>query len=453
MKTHYQTLGLKEGASQDEIKEAYERLSKELDPTNNHEDFFVEEYIKVREAYKALSSSSILATEAGARNQSVQRPPKPKLKEKPINANQSTSKGFNKKWIGLIGVIAVLISAGIGVYVFVQPDFEQKETIVVDGLRKTKSDLQPITGVVEGIGPFKNGLKSGYFIESNKEGTYKSGVKSGKWTYYHTNDFKFLKAKVNYLNGKKDGPYKEWNNRGVLIAEGTYYQGMEIGLNKTWTNKGVLNKVVDYEADRLTLYNGDGSKIYDGSLKEWQYEKEQEELARKEGERRKELVRKEGERRKELARKEAERKKELARKEGERKKELAQKEQRKKELAQEKARRKERARQVASGIIIFEQNGHGIIAAKKDLGRMSWYEAKTACADLVLNGFSDWRLPTKEELNMMYLQKSTIGGFANYYYWSSTEVGNGNAWRQGFGNGQQYGASNGAGRVRAVRAF
>ena len=45
MKTHYQTLGLKEGASQDEIKEAYERLSKELDTgANNHEDFFVEEY-------------------------------------------------------------------------------------------------------------------------------------------------------------------------------------------------------------------------------------------------------------------------------------------------------------------------------------------------------------------------------------------------------------------------
>ena len=70
MKTHYQILGLQEGASQQEIKEAYERLSKELDPgANNHEDFFVEEYIKVREAYKALSSSSILATEAGARNQ------------------------------------------------------------------------------------------------------------------------------------------------------------------------------------------------------------------------------------------------------------------------------------------------------------------------------------------------------------------------------------------------
>jgi antitoxin component YwqK of YwqJK toxin-antitoxin module len=444
MKTHYQTLGLKEGASQDEVKEAYERLSKELDPTNNNEDFIVEEFIKVREAYKALSSSSILATEAGVRNQSVQRSPKPKLKGKPINANQTANSKSKISFIVIASAIIILIG-GVISFLLLPQKIDKEYIIVVDGLRKTKSDLQPYTGFIEGVGPFKNGLKNGYYKEGTQEGTYKSGVKSGKWTYYHTNDFKFLKAKVNYLNGKKDGPYKEWNNKGILIAEGVYDQGIEIGLNKTWTNSGVLNKVVDYEADRLTLYNGDGSKIYDGSLKEWQYEKEQEELARKEADRK--------EKARQLARKEAERKKELARKEGERKKELAQKEQRKKELAQEKARRKERARQVASGIIIFEQNGHGIIAAKKDLGRMSWYEAKTACADLVLNGFSDWRLPTKEELNMMYLQKSTIGGFANYYYWSSTEVGNGNAWRQGFGNGQQYGASNGAGRVRAVRDF
>jgi DnaJ-class molecular chaperone len=32
MKKHYQTLGLKEGASQEEIQEAYERLSDTLDP-------------------------------------------------------------------------------------------------------------------------------------------------------------------------------------------------------------------------------------------------------------------------------------------------------------------------------------------------------------------------------------------------------------------------------------
>ena len=61
MNYHYKTLGLKESASQEEIQNAYELLSKELDPKNNdNQEFFKEEYKKVQEAYKALSNSSIL---------------------------------------------------------------------------------------------------------------------------------------------------------------------------------------------------------------------------------------------------------------------------------------------------------------------------------------------------------------------------------------------------------
>ena len=61
MKHHLETLGLQEGATQQEIQEAYDRLSKELNPSNNdNQEFFKEEYEKVQEAYKALSKSSIL---------------------------------------------------------------------------------------------------------------------------------------------------------------------------------------------------------------------------------------------------------------------------------------------------------------------------------------------------------------------------------------------------------
>ena len=61
MKHHFDTLGLQEGASQEQIQEAYHRLSKELNPANNdNQDFFVEEYQKLQEAYKALNQSSIL---------------------------------------------------------------------------------------------------------------------------------------------------------------------------------------------------------------------------------------------------------------------------------------------------------------------------------------------------------------------------------------------------------
>ena len=61
MINYYKILGLENGASQEEIQYAYERLSKELNPTNNdNQEFFKEEYDKFQEAYKALNQSSIL---------------------------------------------------------------------------------------------------------------------------------------------------------------------------------------------------------------------------------------------------------------------------------------------------------------------------------------------------------------------------------------------------------
>lgn len=83
-------------------------------------------------------------------------------------------------------------------------------------------------------------------------------------------------------------------------------------------------------------------------------------------------------------------------------------------------------------------------------------------AELTLNGYTDWFLPSKDELNLMYqnigpgnaLELGNIGSFASAFYWSSTENDNYNAWRQIFSNGYQVAnwKSNTI-RVRAVRAF
>jgi hypothetical protein len=75
---------------------------------------------------------------------------------------------------------------------------------------------------------------------------------------------------------------------------------------------------------------------------------------------------------------------------------------------------------------------------------------------LILNGYSDWHLPSKEELNALYvnLKQIGVGGFANNYYWSSTEDGNYYAWIQGFDFGRQVNTSkDNKYFVRAVRAF
>jgi hypothetical protein len=91
--------------------------------------------------------------------------------------------------------------------------------------------------------------------------------------------------------------------------------------------------------------------------------------------------------------------------------------------------------------------------------------AAELCDNYTAGGYSDWFLPSKEELDLMYQNKATIdgtatagtnggSGFASAYYWSSTEFNNDFVWAQNFGSGPQskfY--KNDALRVRAVRAF
>ena len=69
--------------------------------------------------------------------------------------------------------------------------------------------------------------------------------------------------------------------------------------------------------------------------------------------------------------------------------------------------------------------------------------------------YGDWYLPSKFELNLLYAQKSVVGGFASLTYWSSAENRSNYAWLQSFSNGYQYtyGFKDYTGRVRVVRAF
>lgn len=70
----------------------------------------------------------------------------------------------------------------------------------------------------------------------------------------------------------------------------------------------------------------------------------------------------------------------------------------------------------------------------KDLGQHNWEDAKKICEDLG----DGWRLPTREELHVMWLNRESVGGFAAASYWSSSEANSFYAWPQVFDVGFQY---------------
>ncbi len=80
--------------------------------------------------------------------------------------------------------------------------------------------------------------------------------------------------------------------------------------------------------------------------------------------------------------------------------------------------------------------------------------AARLCDDLDLNGYTDWFLPSKDELYQMYVQKSFIPGFTGGWYWSSSEASSANAYMQDIGTGEQtYVTKAYQPNVRAVRAY
>jgi len=87
--------------------------------------------------------------------------------------------------------------------------------------------------------------------------------------------------------------------------------------------------------------------------------------------------------------------------------------------------------------------------------RLSWGAAQREDSEYSVNGFSDWRLPTRPELRAMdrNLHQNGIGEVEADMYWTSEERYN-EAWRHDCSDGRQHASSEPARtRVRLVRAF
>jgi hypothetical protein len=94
-----------------------------------------------------------------------------------------------------------------------------------------------------------------------------------------------------------------------------------------------------------------------------------------------------------------------------------------------------------------------IIIASQGKGNSSPYAARV-CHEYKGGNYGDWYLPSKYELNLLYLQKKVVGGFAIGNYWSSNEYSLGDAWEQDMNNGVQPESGKiDKENVRAIRAF
>ena len=94
-----------------------------------------------------------------------------------------------------------------------------------------------------------------------------------------------------------------------------------------------------------------------------------------------------------------------------------------------------------------------------DIGAQTGNDSATSAAVYALsyvnNGYTDWFLPSKDELDELHLRRGIVGGFTTGSYWSSTEYNAYDAWTRHFGFGyHSYDskASIDTFRVRPVRA-
>ena len=121
------------------------------------------------------------------------------------------------------------------------------------------------------------------------------------------------------------------------------------------------------------------------------------------------------------------------------------------------------------GIIIEEIGGVATKIVSLTETKAKWDEAKSWCNNYRdASGNSYWDLPTKDELNQLYMRKNAVnaaidkiiagGGTATKlgtdWYWSSSQCNGSSTWFQRFSDGFQYASLKyGTYSVRAVRVF
>ncbi|MDR2900959.1 MAG: InlB B-repeat-containing protein [Treponema sp.] len=111
------------------------------------------------------------------------------------------------------------------------------------------------------------------------------------------------------------------------------------------------------------------------------------------------------------------------------------------------------------GTIFFAEGGQ-FMESSGELGATNWNQAIVTAQNYRGGGFTDWHLPTRSELDLMYknLKQKNLGNFSSEEYWTSEEYNYNYAWYQDFftsysGGYQNYGSKSSLYNVRAVRSY
>lgn len=113
------------------------------------------------------------------------------------------------------------------------------------------------------------------------------------------------------------------------------------------------------------------------------------------------------------------------------------------------------------GVVIqIDANGtHGLVASKTDQVISTAgnnYQESLPIVSAYSEGGTGWRIPTKDELDVLYSMKSELGGLRNWYYWSSTKNGS-YPWAKQCGTNSNYPSNfkcpSNSFNVRAVKDF
>jgi len=107
------------------------------------------------------------------------------------------------------------------------------------------------------------------------------------------------------------------------------------------------------------------------------------------------------------------------------------------------------------GIVFFAEGGQ-YKECSGELGKYPWADAVTVAKNHKGGGFTNWSLPDRGELSLMYqnLHSKKLGGFYNDTYWSSASYNSSYAYYTNFSSGSQGdNYKSYSYRVRAVRSF